>query len=74
MDTHVCGGGLVAKSCPTLVTPWTVACQAPLPMEFSRPEYWSRLEIWKEIHQNALQRVVGLLILIVTAHLCNVQK
>ena len=26
------GGGLVAKSCPTLVTPWTVAWQAPLPM------------------------------------------
>ena len=23
------GGGLVAKSCPTLATPWTVACQAP---------------------------------------------
>ena len=23
------------------VTLWTVACQAPLPMEFSRPEYWS---------------------------------
>ena len=23
-------GGLVAKSCLTLVTPWTVACQAPL--------------------------------------------
>ena len=22
------GGGLVAKSCPTFVTPWTVACQA----------------------------------------------
>ena len=22
-------------------TPWTVAYQAPLPMEFSRPEYWS---------------------------------
>ena len=22
-------------------TPWTVALQAPLPMEFSRPEYWS---------------------------------
>ena len=29
------GGGLVAKSCPTLVTPWTVACQAPLSMGFS---------------------------------------
>ena len=36
-------GGLVAKSFPTLVTPWTVACQAPLPMEFSRQEYWSGL-------------------------------
>ena len=22
-------------------TPWTVACQAPLLMEFSRQEYWS---------------------------------
>ena len=24
-------------------TPWTVACQAPLTMEFSRLEYWSEL-------------------------------
>jgi len=23
------------------VVPWTVACQAPLPMEFSTQEYWS---------------------------------
>ena len=37
------GGGLVAKSCPTLVTPWTVACQAPPSMRFSRQEYWSGL-------------------------------
>ena len=37
------GGGLVAKSCLTLVTPWTVACQAPLSMGFSRQEYWSGL-------------------------------
>ena len=29
---------LVAKSCPTLVTPWTVTCQAPLSMGFSRQE------------------------------------
>jgi len=36
-------GGLVAKSCPTLMTPWTVACQAPLSMGFSRQEYWSGL-------------------------------
>ena len=36
-------GGLVAKSCPTLETPWTVACQTPLSMGFSRQEYWSGL-------------------------------
>ena len=27
---HGGGGGLVAKSCPTLATPWTIARQAPL--------------------------------------------
>ena len=37
------GGGLVAKWCPTLATPWTVAHQAPLPMGSSRQEYWSVL-------------------------------
>ena len=31
------------KSCPTLATPWTVARQIPLSMEFSRQEYWSGL-------------------------------
>ena len=36
-------GGLVSQFCPTLVTPWTVACQAPLSMGFSRQEYWSWL-------------------------------
>ena len=36
-------GDLVTKSCPTLVTPWTVALQAPLSVEFSRQEYWSGL-------------------------------
>ena len=25
------------------VTPWTISCQAPLSMEFSRQEYWSGL-------------------------------
>ena len=38
-------GGLVAKSCLTLATPWTVAHQAPLSIKFSRHEYWSRLPI-----------------------------
>ena len=31
-------GGLVAKSCLTLATPWTVAHQAPLYMRFSRQD------------------------------------
>ena len=37
------GGGLVAKSCPTLTTPQTVARQASVSMGFSRQEYWSGL-------------------------------
>ena len=33
-----------AQLCPTLLQPpWTVACQAPLSMKFSRQEYWSGL-------------------------------
>ena len=34
---------MLSKSCPALVNPWTVACQAPLSTEFSRQEYWSGL-------------------------------
>ena len=37
------GGSLVARLCPTLVAPWTVAHQAPLSMEFPRQEYWRGL-------------------------------
>ena len=33
----------VAQSCPTLATPWAVACQTPLSIEFSKLEYWSGL-------------------------------
>ena len=29
------------QSCPTLCDLWTVACQIPLFMGFSRQEYWS---------------------------------
>ena len=36
-------GGLVAKSCPTLATPWTEACQTTLFIGFSRQQYWSGL-------------------------------
>ena len=34
---------LVPKSCPALLTPWTVAHQAPLSMGFFRQEYWNGL-------------------------------
>ena len=37
------GGGLVAKSCPMLATPWTATCQAPLSMGFPKQEEWSGL-------------------------------
>ena len=42
-STHICtygGGGLVTKSCLTLLTPWTVAYQDPLSLGFPRQEYW----------------------------------
>ena len=34
---------MVTKLCLTLATSWTVACQPPLSMGFSRQEYWSGL-------------------------------
>ena len=42
----VCVCVCVCVSCSVVsdsVTPWTVAHQAPLSMEFSRQEYWSGL-------------------------------
>ena len=35
--------GLVVKSCLTLVIPWTLGCQAPLSIGFSRQEYCNGL-------------------------------
>ena len=32
---------LVTQLCPTLATPWTIACQVSLSFEFFRQEYWS---------------------------------
>ena len=38
---YSCCCSLVAKSCLTLLwSPWTITCQAPLSMGFSRLEYW----------------------------------
>ena len=36
-------GGLVTRSCPTLATPWAIACQALLSMRFARQEHWNGL-------------------------------
>ena len=41
----------VAQSCLTLRDPWTVACQAPLPMGFSRQEYWSGVPLPSPVTQ-----------------------
>ena len=45
MEAHMIygSGSLVVKSCLTLVTPWAIACQAPLFVEFPRQEYCSGL-------------------------------
>ena len=43
-STVSAGGGLVAKSCPILVTPWAIPHQASLSMGFPRQEYWSGLQ------------------------------
>ena len=37
------GGGLITKSCLTLVTLWTVALQAPVFWGFPRQKYWTLL-------------------------------
>ena len=38
-----CDSCMHAQSRLTLATPWTIACQAPLSMGFSRQAYWSGL-------------------------------
>ena len=39
---HVAAAAVQLLSCVWLfATPWTVACQAPLSVEFSRQEHWS---------------------------------
>jgi len=45
-------GGLIAKLCPTLATPWIVACQDPLSMGFSRQEYWNGLPFPSPMHES----------------------
>ena len=40
-SSYFSGGSLVTKLYPTLATPWTISCQAPLSMGFSRQQNWS---------------------------------
>ena len=41
--TQMVRNPLAMRSCLTLATRWTVACQEPLSMGFLRQEYWSGL-------------------------------
>ena len=42
-NVWVCVCGSVSHCVPCFATPWTVAFQVPLSVEFSRQEYWSGL-------------------------------
>ena len=44
----------VARSCPTLATPWTAAYQAPPSMEFSRQKYWSGVPLHSPVRCSCL--------------------
>ena len=68
------GSGLVAKLCLTLVTPWTIACQAPLSLGFSRQDYWSRLPFLSESHTNAIFIPVQGTVLSMTVNLKMIVK
>ena len=46
-----------------LATPWTVAYQAPLSMEFSRREYWSGLPFHTQIEERQKRQYVAFLLL-----------
>ena len=48
------GGGLVAKLCRTLATPWTESRQSPLSMGFSRQEHWSGLPFPSPMHESEM--------------------
>ena len=41
----VCGCVSSLSHVQLFATPWTIACQTPLSMEFSRQEYWSGFAI-----------------------------
>ena len=56
------GGCLVAQSCLTLVTPQTVARQAPLSMGFLGQEYWSGLPFLSSSAEDVRRQKLGLVL------------
>ena len=63
------GGGLVAKLCLTLATPWTVVCQTPLSMGIPTQEYWSGLPFPSPIFLIHTSKTFRLLIFFLSMHL-----
>ena len=61
-------GVLVIKSCPTLVTPWAVASQAPLSVGFPRQEsYLIVVLICIFLVLNVVEHLLNLLFIIILA-------
>ena len=56
------------------MTPWTIACQAPLSLGFSRQDYWSGLPFLSESHKNAIFISVQGTILSMTMNLKMIVK
>ena len=62
----------VAQSCLTLATPWTAAYQAPLPMGFSRQEYWSGGAIaFSELAYSVFQLLGSLADILISCFTCS---
>ena len=57
--SHVCACVLNCCSCVNSATVWTVTCQAPLSVGFSRQEYWRELPCLTSPHF-AISPVLGL--------------
>ena len=55
------------------VTPWTVACQTPLSIELSRPEYWSGFSSPRNLPNPGMEPRSPALLLLLLSHFSRVQ-
>ena len=67
----------VTQSCPTLVTPWTAAHQAPPSMGFSRQKYWSGVPLPSPIkplytNKKRIKNIISRPSHPLTAQLCSI--